>query len=156
MSEIEQTMTSHPRKCFIFDLDDTLADNTHRMHRMRAGRWDDYFAACPEDPPIVAVVECAIALHNRGFPIFIISGRSESVRKETEAWLMRHVCLVERIYLRALGDFRSNSVVKLEALEDLRASGFLPLMAFDDQPATCEMWRRAGVPCAQVRSAEGG
>jgi hypothetical protein len=36
----------------------------------------------------------------------------------------------------------------------LRASGFLPLMAFDDQPEICAMWRAAGVPCAQVKGAE--
>ncbi len=142
------------RKCFIFDLDDTLADNGHRMHLLRAGQWDDYFALCHADPPIEATVQCAIALHVRGFPIIIISGRSESVRAETEAWLIRHVCLTERLYLRPVGDFRPNSVVKLEALADLRAAGFEPLMAFDDQPATCAMWRAAGVPCAQVRGEE--
>jgi HAD superfamily, subfamily IIIB (Acid phosphatase) len=123
---ISERATAMGKPCFIFDLDDTLADNTHRMHLMRAGQWDDYFAACPHDPPIVAVVECAIALHVRGFPIVVISGRSESVREETEAWLMKYVCVTERVYLRAQGDFRKNSEVKLEALADLRAVGFAP------------------------------
>jgi phosphoglycolate phosphatase-like HAD superfamily hydrolase len=148
-------MTSSSRPCFIFDLDDTLADNTHRMHLMRAGQWEEYFAQCPADPLIAHVAECANALHAFGYAIIVISGRSESVRKETEAWLEKHLkCFVERTYLRPRGDFRKNSEVKLEALADLRAAGFAPLMAFDDQPETCAMWRLAGVPCAQVRGSE--
>jgi phosphoglycolate phosphatase-like HAD superfamily hydrolase len=146
-------MTS--KKCFIFDLDDTLADNSHRMHMMQAGLWDEYFSACPHDPLIEHVAECANALHAYGYALVIISGRSENVREETEAWLTKHLkCYFSMIYLRKQNDFRANSVVKLEALADLRSRDFEPLMAFDDQPATCAMWRAAGVPCAQVRAAE--
>jgi phosphoglycolate phosphatase-like HAD superfamily hydrolase len=143
------------KKCFIFDLDDTLADNGHRMHLLRSGNWDLYYAQCKHDPVIVHVAEIANALHAFGYAIVAISGRSESVREETEAWLAKHLkCYFSMIYLRKVGDFRANSVVKLEALADLRSRGYEPLMAFDDQPATCAMWRAAGVPCAQVKGAE--
>lgn len=139
------------KRCFIFDLDGTLADDSHRAHHMHAGDWDTYFARCVDDPPITGVVECAIALHAHGFAIVAISGRSESVRAETEAWLMKHVCLFERVYLRPIGDFRKNSEVKLEALADLRTAGYEPLMVFDDQPQVCAMWQSAGLQCAQVK-----
>ena len=143
------------KKCFVFDLDDTLADNGHRMHLLRSGNWDLYYAQCKHDPVIVHVAEIANALHAFGYAIVIISGRSESTRADTDEWLEKGLkCFVEKVYLRPEGDFRPNSVVKLEALARLRAEGYEPLMAFDDQPATCEMWRSAGVPCAQVRSAE--
>jgi phosphoglycolate phosphatase-like HAD superfamily hydrolase len=141
------------KKCFIFDFDDTLADNTHRMPLLRSGNWDLYYAACRHDPVIRHVAEVANALHAFGYAIVIISGRSESTRADTDEWLERGLeCFIEKLYLRPEGDFRPNSIVKLEALARLRAEGYEPLMAFDDQPQTCEMWRSAGVPCAQVKS----
>jgi phosphoglycolate phosphatase-like HAD superfamily hydrolase len=143
-----------PAPCFIFDLDDTLADNGHRMEYMQKGDWDTYFARCVDDPLISHVAAVATSLARCGFPIAIITGRSESVREETEHWLRKHSIFFARLYMRKNGDVRANSVMKLEALAELRASGYEPLMAFDDQPQTCKMWRDAGVPCAQVKGAE--
>ena len=71
------------KKCFVFDLDDTLADNGHRMHLLRSGNWDLYYAQCKHDPVIVHVAEIANALHAFGYAIVIISGRSESTRADT-------------------------------------------------------------------------
>lgn len=142
------------RRCFIFDLDDTLADNAHRMEHLRQGDWDTYFSLCPHDPLIEHVAEVAKALNSFGYAIVIITGRNDSVKKETEDWLKQHGLLVEKLYMRKKGDFRSNSVMKLEALAELRNAGYEPLMVFDDQPTSCKMWREAGVPCAQVKGNE--
>ncbi len=143
------------KRCFIFDLDDTLADNSHRMHLLASGNWDLYYAQCKHDPVISHIAELANALHAFGYRIVIISGRCESTRADTEEWLKRSLaCHVERLYLRPLNDRRPNATVKLEALAELRAAGYEPVMAFDDQPATCAMWRAAGVPCAQVKGTE--
>lgn len=142
------------KPCFIFDMDGTLADDGHRHEHMRNGDWDTYFSLCGEDPVIEHVAAIARALHAAGFTLIAITGRSDSVRAETVSWLERHSIPVARVYTRKKGDVRNNSVMKLEALAELRASGLEPLMAFDDQPATCKMWRDAGVPCAQVKGAE--
>lgn len=144
-----------PRKCFIFDLDGTLADDSHRQHHMENGDWSQYFALCHADPLIAHIAECANALHAFGYRIVVISGRNEEVRAETLKWLEKNLkCAVDHVYLRRKGDFRANSTVKLEALAELRALGYEPLMVFDDQPQVCSMWRAAGVPCAQVKGAE--
>lgn len=142
------------KPCFIFDMDGTLADDGHRHEHMKAGDWDTYFARCVDDPLIEHVAVIASSLSIRGFPMIIVTGRSESVREETIHWLQKHSLFFEKLYMRKKGDVRNNSVMKLEALAELRASGYEPLMAFDDQPATCKMWRDAGVPCAQVKGAE--
>jgi hypothetical protein len=37
-------------RCYLFDLDGTLADCTHRLHRRK--HWRAFFAACTADSPI--------------------------------------------------------------------------------------------------------
>ena len=142
-------------KCYIFDLDGTLADDSHRWHHVqRSGDWDSYYAQCPFDKPIQHVVEIAKALHAAKFEIIIVTGRSESIRAETEQWLLQHGVLFRELIMRKRTDRRRNSELKLEALEQLRQRGYLPLMVFEDLPAAAARYRSAGVPCAQVADPE--
>lgn len=143
------------KNCFIFDLDGTLADDTHRVHLLGNGQWDEYFARCPDDKAIEHIVQVADALAEYGFTIAIVTGRSETVREETLAWLRDALVYTPKIVImRGKDDRRPNSEMKLAALAELRAKGYEVLMAFDDQPQTCAMWRSAGVPCAQVKGAD--
>lgn len=138
-------------KCYIFDLDGTLADDSHRWHHVsKSGDWDSYYAQCPLDKPIQHIVEVAKALDSAGFDIIIVTGRSESIRNETEEWLLQHGVLFDRLIMRRKTDRRHNSELKLEALEYLRADGYEVLMVFEDLPSAVTAYRRAGVPCAQV------
>ena len=142
-------------KCYIFDLDGTLADDSHRWHHVtKSGDWEAYYAAATEDKPIWHVIEVAKALHAAKFEIIIITGRSESIRAETEQWLLQHGILFRELIMRKRTDRRRNSELKLEALEELRLKGYLPLMVFEDLPAAVATYRRAGVPCAQVADPE--
>jgi hypothetical protein len=52
--------------------------------------------------------------------------------------------------MRKEGDHRDDDIIKLELLEQVRADGFEPIMAFDDRNRVVAAWRSAGVPCAQV------
>lgn len=143
------------KNCFIFDLDGTLADDSHRVHLLANGQWDEYFARCPNDKAIEHIVQVANALSAFDFAIAIVTGRSETVREETLAWLGRALEYpVDELIMRGKDDRRPNSEMKLAALTDLRGKGYEVLMAFDDQPQTCAMWRNAGVPCAQVKGTD--
>jgi phosphoglycolate phosphatase-like HAD superfamily hydrolase len=142
-------------KCYIFDLDGTLADDSHRWHHVtKTGDWEAYYAAATEDKPISHVIEVAKALQSAGFFIAIVTGRSESIRAETEDWLLAHGILFQELIMRKRTDRRRNSELKLEALETLRAKGYMPLMVFEDLPAAVRTYRLAGVPCAQVADPE--
>ncbi len=142
-------------KCYIFDLDGTLADDSHRWHHVsKSGDWEAYYAEASADTPIQHVIEVAKALYAAKFEIIIITGRSESIRAETEQWLLQHGVLFRELIMRKRTDRRRNSELKLEALEDLILRGYLPLMVFEDLPAAVRTYRLAGVPCAQVADPE--
>ena len=139
-------------KLFTFDLDGTLADDSHRWHHVeRSNDWDAYYAAASDDKPIEHVLAVARSLLAAGYKLAIVTGRSESIRRETEAWLLAHGVLYDVLIMRKKGDRRRNSELKISALHELRAKGYLPLMAFEDLEPAVKAWREAGLPCAQVK-----
>ena len=155
-----------PTPCYIFDIDGTLADLTHRLHFIRDGNkdWNAFKQFCFFDKPITHMVDLCRRLFwaaraqqpigsydKPDWEIILMSGRNECQRKDTMEWLDQIACLPEmKLYMRADGDFRADDIIKEELLAEVRADGFEPIMAFDDRNQVVRMWRRAGVPCAQV------
>jgi phosphoglycolate phosphatase-like HAD superfamily hydrolase len=147
-------------RCYIFDLDGTLCDITHRLHHIQKEPkdWPAFFDACVDDKPIEHIVSLLDAFHELqehipGAPrVVFVSGRSDRVRQQTTEWLMEHLLLDDkpRLYMRKDGDHRPDHIVKLELLAHIRADGFEPIMAFDDRSSVVQAWRDAGIPCAQV------
>jgi uncharacterized HAD superfamily protein len=138
-------------KCFIFDIDGTIANDDHRLHYIKQNPkdWTAYFATCGGDAPIAHIVELAKACHER-CAIIYVSGRSDECRELTESWLVEHGLPFGHVYMRKAGDHRNDDVIKIEMLAQLRADNFEPIMAFDDRDRVVAAWRTAGVPCAQV------
>lgn len=138
-------------KCFLIDIDGTLADGAHRIHHLQATpkNWDAYFDACKDDTPIQHMRQVVLSLDCR-MAIIYVTGRVERTRAETQRWLYRHGFPVAPIYMRPDGDFRADDVVKMELLANIRLDGYEPIMAFDDRDRVVKAWRAAGIPCAQV------
>ncbi len=139
---------------WIFDLDGTLADGEHRIHHIKKEPkdWRTYFSLCYKDQPIEHMVKLARELWspNYGGAVLVVSGRSDEVRVETIEWLDTHQVPYDRLYMRRAGDYRPDNILKIEMLEQIRADGFEPIMAFDDRARVVQAWRAAGIPCAQV------
>lgn len=137
-------------RCYLFDLDGTLADCSHRLHHIKGARknWRAFFAACSRDGPIPHMVELARHLMKVETVVFV-SGRSDEVREQTLEWLKGHG-LKGPLYMRRAGDRRSDFIVKAELLDRVIRDGFEPIMAFDDRDQVVKMWREKGIPCAQV------
>jgi len=142
------------KRVYLFDLDGTLADLSHRLHHIQGDKkdWQAFFDACDQDSPIPHMVELAnnLAAEN---DILFVSGRSDEVREKTLTWLRDQFgCWIftEDLYMRKAGDHRPDTVVKLELLDQIRADGWTPVMAFDDRDSVVSTWRNAGIPCAQV------
>jgi phosphoglycolate phosphatase-like HAD superfamily hydrolase len=139
--------------CFVFDIDGTLADCTHRLHHIQKQPkdWKSFFGAVKDDDPIPHICQLAHAL-SVTYVIFV-SGRSDECRIDTELWLDKHV-FRGPLYMRKAGDYRDDSIVKIELLSELRADGWEPLLVFDDRDRVVAAWRQAGVPCAQVAAGD--
>jgi len=137
-------------RCYLFNLDGTLSDLTHRLHHIQKEPkdWNAFFDGCVNDAPVPHIVELALTLAE-SLPVVFVSGRSDRVRSETSLWLVR-LGLDGPIYMRKDGDHRPDQLVKGELLDKILADGYAPIMAFDDRDQVVKMWREKGVPCAQV------
>lgn len=136
---------------YVFDLDGTLADCTHRLPYLDRKDWRGFFAACPGDTVIehVRLVLWQLAAEHR---VEIWSGRSDEVRAETEAWLEDNdISASQLTFMRKAGDHRPDDVVKREFLANADQR---PDVIFDDRARVVQMWRAEGIPCFQVAAGE--
>ena len=79
-----------------------------------------------------------------------VSGRMDSCRMETLAWLKKHNFPEGRLYMRAEGDYRPDFEVKEEILDrDLKLTPDDVLCVLDDRDQVVRMWRRRGVRVLQ-------
>lgn len=142
-----------PKPCYIFDIDGTLADLTHRRHHVenKPKNWPAFHAGCVDDTPIGHICDLARRLHSTGTDLILVTGRNEAYRMQTVKWLHEVAQLPPVVvYMRADGDFRDDSIIKVELLEKAKRDGYVPIMAFDDRDRVVKMWREQGIPCAQV------
>ena len=150
---------------YVFDLDGTLCDLSHRLHYIGASHtsfvgteqtqgkdWDAFFAACKNDNPIFEVITVARALSSAGHTIVYSTGRPESTRSATIAWLQKYRLPLGLVYMRKDGDHREDSIVKEESLnkilleyKDKELGG-----AFEDRQQVVDMLRKRGVRVFQV------
>ena len=138
-------------KCFLIDIDGTVANGDHRLHHIlkEPKAWDDYFLACTDDTPIAHMHAVVTALSDH-MQIVYVSGRSDLVRQQTIDWLDQHGFPCDALYMRKQGDHENDDTLKIKLLAQVRADGFEPVMAFDDRNRVVKAWRAAGIPCAQV------
>jgi phosphoglycolate phosphatase-like HAD superfamily hydrolase len=140
----------------VFDLDGTLANLEHRLPliKNKPKDWPGFFRACVMDKPIPHMCAVYRALFMAGHQIEIWSGRSDVVRKETEAWLERHGLQgYTALRMRQDGDYRADNIVKAEWLAELGKDNW-PAIVFDDRDRVVAMWRSHGIPCCQVAEGE--
>lgn len=73
--------------------------------------------------------------------LFLFSGRDGSSQLETEKWLNRQCITYDKLFMRAPGDRRPDSVVKREMFEQHIRGKYNVLFILDDRPKVCRMWR---------------
>ena len=145
----------------VFDLDDTLADTTHRQwildgrDKSDPATWDTFFGQCYWDSPkqeIIAIFEAFAASEIFEHRIEIWTGRSKLVENKTRAWLNKYVGWSEKYALRMReeGDYRHDTEIKGEWIEKHGK----PDLVFDDRNKTVQWWRDQGVVCCQVKESD--
>ena len=137
-------MTSTPLA--VFDIDGVLADVRHRLHHLerRPKNWAAFFTSAPADPVwdegVRLVAEAA-----QDCEIVYLTGRPETSRKDTAAWLARHGLPKGTLSMRRAGDRRPAARTKPQQLAAL-AEGRTVAVVVDDDPGVCAAYRRAGWP----------
>jgi predicted kinase len=125
----------------LVDIDGTLAGKGLPGRR---GPYD--WARVGEDTPIEPIVRLVKDLLWAGETVVFMSGRDESCRKETEAWLAEHLeVFAPVLQMRPAGDSRKDSVVKRELFEQHIAGRYAVRFAIDDRQQVVRMWRDMGL-----------
>ena len=151
---------------YIFDIDGTIADISHRLHFIGAENggftpytakkdWYGFFKAAVDDRPIEETLQIARALAIAGHDIVYSTGRMESIRDITEDWLMDVSSPVGEVYMRKLNDHREDSVVKSELLDIIISNrrncrNSVIGGAFEDRQQVVDMYRARGIRVFQV------
>lgn len=130
----------------VFDIDGTIANIEHRLAYVRSKptNWSAFNAGIPNDSVNPYVAAAFFALRDAGHDIVFASGRNESTRDATVAWLDANGfwSVDSHLYMRRTNDFRSDDIVKQEILDEMTSAwGRKPDMVFDDRPRVVRMWR---------------
>lgn len=154
---------------YIFDLDGTLALIQHRRHFVERERgrqdWKGFYAACVDDEPNAPVLRVMENLRRFG-DVWIFSGRSDEVRRQTVEWLVKHTSFSSSDFdsafgtqdvltMRQEGDYTPDDTLKNKWLDFMLPCDRQRLVAvFDDRDRVVKMWRANGVTCLQVAEGE--
>ena len=134
-----QPSTSLPN-AVVFDIDGTVA----HMHNRGPYDWNKV----GHDLPKYAVVQLAQFYYKLGLRVIFLSGRDGICYRETRKWLADNIFPNGnyRLFMRAEGDTRKDSIVKLELFKNNIADNYYITSLFDDRPQVVNMWHDIGIP----------
>jgi phosphoglycolate phosphatase-like HAD superfamily hydrolase len=117
----------------IFDIDGVLADATHRQHfvERRPKDWDAFFAAVGMDP-VIEAGRTRLLAESEHAEVVLASGRPESTRDATQAWLSAHGMGEPRLVLRPDSDHRPAADLKADLVRSLGSPVDIALVIDDD------------------------
>lgn len=141
--------TELPR-CMLFDIDGTLATKSDKRGYFD---WDKVGL----DPSVSHVADIAFYLRE-GFQVdswkipelIIFSGRDGSCYNETHRWLIDNGIPFDRLFMRAPGDMRPDTIVKMEMFDREIRDNYNCLGVFDDRPSVVRTWTKYGIPVFHV------
>lgn len=151
---------------YIFDMDGTLCDISHRLHfiQRKEKDWDSFFKACVDDIPKDDVIQILKRLHPGviwGTQIVLITGRSISIEAETREWLKKHIGWwfgkTVTIFFREEDNHRPDHIIKKDAYNEMIGPWMYPVRVigvFEDRQSVVDMWREEGLTCFQVDSGD--
>ena len=161
------------KNIILCDLDGTLADVNHRLHYIKnddgtkktrkESDWGSFHTECINDVPNNDVIEILHSLVREWWQeVYFLSGRNDVVRAETVEWLQKHVTDYEhwsetcraQLVMRKNGDFRPDTEIKLEMVQELGLTPDDVLCVLDDRQCVVDMWRENGFRCLQVNAWE--
>jgi predicted kinase len=136
------------KDCVVFDIDGTLA------HMDGRSPYDETLVGTDSVDEEVLSLNMALAVARKAvghdLKIFIMSGRHESCRGETEKWLNEHSIQYDALYMRPTDDDRNDSIVKGEMYEEHINGQYRVWAWFDDRDRVVLAMRNKGIKVLQV------
>lgn len=143
----DRRASSSDNPVYVFDLDGTIADITHRLHFIdsRPKDWNGFFSAVKDDEPKEWVIEIMRLLPPDD--ILIFSGRSSICSEDTVEWLEKNNVPYAELRMRWHHNFERDEVLKPRM-----AKHYWDRIRFimDDRQRVVDMWRRKGFNVLQV------
>ena len=142
-----------PREIVVVDVDGVISDASHRQWYLDGPHkdWKGFFEASSEDVPLLAGLGL-VDLFDERLGIVLLTARPSSVLPKTVDWLLANEVRWDLLVMRREGDGRLSPKFKLAAVEGLRAYGFDPLLALDDDVRNIEMFEQAGITPVYLHS----
>lgn len=140
---------------YVFDLDGTLADITHRLHFIQCDKpdYDAFYDACDKDVPVAWTINLLniLALHGH---VLVLSGRRESVREKTLDWLQENHIRFAHLRMRPQKNHEKDVVIKKKMLMDFLQDypQYKTEFIIDDRQVVVNMWRQEGFAVLQCNS----
>jgi uncharacterized HAD superfamily protein len=140
------------RSAAVFDLDGTLADDSHRKSFVsgEVKYFQKYYSLMDQDPRKGEIAEVLWLCKKQGLAIIIVTGRPERYRDTTVKWLAENKIEYDLLEMRGDSDFRKAAVMKLEVLEKRINPFYKVRIAFDDNSEIINMFRLNGVEAVRV------
>jgi hypothetical protein len=136
-------------KVAIFDIDGTLMDEKHRAHLRDAGKWDEYFDLCHLDIPIDKIVKLTHEYHEKGYEVWLLSGRSISCEEKTVSSMKEHNVYFDHMKLRGKDVMVPDYVLKPAWVAKYIGIERVEVI-YDDTPAVIEGFRKKGLNVIDV------
>lgn len=142
-----------PGPVVVVDIDGVLADASGRQHLLAWPRrdWDAFFDACGDDP-VIDEVATMLALLDPGLSVVLLTARPMRVQRTTSEWVRRHDLRWDLLVMRDHGDYEAAREFKQRTVGELRACGYDPRLAVEDDRRNVDMFHAAGIPCLYVHS----
>lgn len=136
----------------VFDIDGTLANVDHRRQFVatKPKNWPAWNAGMKNDSVHEDIAFLLDSFAEKDCVIILCSGRGEESRAVTEQWLADNDLPFRQLYMRSEGDYRKDSIVKVELLQQIRKDWGNPFLWFDDRKQVVDAIRAEGVRVLQV------
>lgn len=127
--------------CVIVDIDGTCA--------LRTGRSPFDYDKCDTDEWDERMARLLNLFVKQKIHIIFVTGREETCREKTDAWLQQYVSHYTLI-MRKQGDHRKDTIYKEEVYHTQIENDFDVVAVFEDRDQTTKMWRDLGLLTCQV------
>ena len=139
-------------KIVVFDIDGTLANVDHRRQFVasRPKNWAAWNAGIPNDTVNEDIKWMLNSFLDADATIILCSGRGEETRAVTEQWLRDNAIYSAALFMRKVKDYRKDSIVKVELLQQIREQWGEPFLWVDDRTQVVDAIRAEGIRVLQV------